>query len=77
MDYNKLLFANVMRERATQFRNQASKRRRHELETSGLNALTVEEEMIKWQNETPGDEFIEMALKEVQGVAAVIDRIAK
>lgn len=77
MDYNELLFADRMRERAESFRRNAESNKLNELKAIGLEPTDVRNAMKEWDAENPGNKFIETALDEAQRVAAVIAKQTK
>lgn len=73
MDHLELLLADQIRQRATQFRNQA---RSTALDPAKLDDDDLEEASGKWDKEHPtSNEFIEMAYKELVGIAKVIRKL--
>lgn len=77
MDYNEMLFADRMHERAEGFRRREETDKLNEMKAIYSDPIDVRNAMKEWYANTPGNKFIEMALDEVQRVAAVIKKTAK
>lgn len=75
MDYLKLLLADRIRDRATEFRKQSRNTKRKELEAEGLSDEAVEISLVAWQAQTQDDEYLTLAYDELFVVTNFIDRL--